>query len=478
MSSWSLKKKLTALIIFVLSLTVISSLGLQIWINSQSLQIINRSGSNFDKIALLKKIQGSFAKEVQEWKNLLIRGADLKDREKYSAAFEEAAEKVLELSGILREKLVDEENQKNLDDFVEQQKKLLLLYTASRDKYMNSTVFDPQASDKELRGKDRQVTEALKKIEENISAISEQDQKKAIGQMKKSLILTLSISILSMIFGGGIGYVFANRLAKVITTVSADLSAGAAQVTQAAAQVSQSAQTLSQSSIEQASSLNETVTSLDQLTNMVRLNSENAKTAALLSEKNREVALRGESDLKTLIHSIGSIASDSKKIAEITTVIDDIAFQTNLLALNAAVEAARAGEQGKGFSVVAEAVRGLALRSAESAKNISELINGSVDKISLGNRQAEKAGHVLTEIVESIQKVAALNKEISTASESQASGLVQIGTAITQLEQVTQSNSAASEESAAASEELTAQAESVQGVVKVLSKIVSGRTAL
>ena len=145
--------------------------------------------------------------------------------------------------------------------------------------------------------------------------------------------------------------------------------------------------------------------------------------------------------------------------------------------MNASVEAARAGEQGRGFAVVAEAVRNLAARSAESAKSINALISESVEKISTGVRQASEGGETLTEIVKSIKKVSDLNLEIATASEEQSNGIVQIGKAMNQLDQVTQENAAASEESAAASEELSAQTNTLRESVVILEQVVSGKAS-
>jgi methyl-accepting chemotaxis protein len=250
------------------------------------------------------------------------------------------------------------------------------------------------------------------------------------------------------------------------------LAQGAEQVSDAASQISASAQTLSESSTHQASSLEETVATMEELTAMVKLNSDNARQAAELSVQTRDVALKGENQIQNLIKSIEVISSDSKKIAEITSVIDDIAFQTNLLALNASVEAARAGEQGKGFAVVADAVRSLAQRSAQSAKDISSLISSSVERIDNGAVQAQQSGEVLAEIVTSVKKVSELNSEISAASQEQSNGILQIGKAMNQLDQITQANAAASEESASASEELSAQAGVLRGNVVSLVQIV------
>lgn len=283
------------------------------------------------------------------------------------------------------------------------------------------------------------------------------------------------IFILSGIIGGlAIGTFVALSLSKVIYKVAQDLEKEAYQFRGTADTISRSSMTLSQATSEQAASLEETVATMEELSSMVKVNTENAKQAASLASLTREAALKGEVEIKNLIESIQSVSMDSKKIAEITNVIDDIAFQTNLLALNAAVEAARAGEQGKGFAVVADAVRSLAQRSADSAKDIAKLINSSVEKIAKSGEQASYSGEVLSEIVSSVKKVADINKEISSASEEQAHGIVQISQAMNQLDQVTQKNAESSQKSADSAHDLTEQSEILLKNVSTLNEVVAG----
>jgi len=234
-------------------------------------------------------------------------------------------------------------------------------------------------------------------------------------------------------------------------------------------------QSLSQSSSASAASLEETVASLEEMTSMVKMNSDNAKQAAALSAASSEAAVQGEKEMSELIASMSEISDSSKKIEEIINVIDDIAFQTNLLALNAAVEAARAGEQGKGFAVVAEAVRSLAQRSAEAAKDITSLIQESVAKIERGTHKADKSGEVLKNIVVSVKKVADLNTEIATASEEQSTGIGQISKAMNQLDQSVQSNAASSEEIAGTAEEIKRQSDVMRDVVLEINTEVNGK---
>lgn len=271
-----------------------------------------------------------------------------------------------------------------------------------------------------------------------------------------------------------VGFIFATYLSKNLTNISGQIAMAANETHSAGNQLSAASQSLSSGSSEAASSLEETVASLEELSGMVKTNADHAKEANSLSQQSRESAELGEKEIARLIQSMSGIAAGSKKIEEITGVIDDIAFQTNLLALNAAVEAARAGDQGKGFAVVAEAVRNLAQRSAIAAKDIASLIGDNVQKSEDGAKIAETSATVLNAIVTNVKKVADLNQEISIASQEQASGIEQISKAMNQLDQATQTNAASSEEVAASSEEMTGQANHLNTLVHDLHTLVHG----
>lgn len=286
--------------------------------------------------------------------------------------------------------------------------------------------------------------------------------------------LSIAMTLASILIGSAIAAFVLTGLSKAIGRVIENLSSGSQQVSEAASQIATSSEQLSEASTEQASSLEETVATIEEMTSMVTGNAANANQASQLSNATSDVATRGEQEIRALVGSMGEITAQSKKIAEIINVIEDIAFQTNLLALNAAVEAARAGEQGKGFAVVAEAVRTLAQKSAEAAKDITDLIRDSVEKIEKGSLQAENGGKVLVEILESVKKVASINAEIAGASGEQANGITQISKAMNQLDQVTQVNAATSEEAAASAEQLSAQAVMLSNVVAELVIAVRG----
>jgi len=229
---------------------------------------------------------------------------------------------------------------------------------------------------------------------------------------------------------------------------------------------------LSSRTEEQASALEQTAASMQELASTVKQNYESGKHASQLAESAASVAVKGGDVVSQVVHTMDAINTSSGRIADIIGVIDGIAFQTNLLALNAAVEAARAGEQGRGFAVVAAEVRNLAGRSAEAAKEIKNLIGASVSNVNDGCKLVEQAGSTMDEIVVHVRRVADLMREITTASQDQASGIDQINQAVGQMDQVTQQNAALVEEAAAAAQSLEHQA---QGLVHAVSVFRLGR---
>jgi methyl-accepting chemotaxis protein len=254
-----------------------------------------------------------------------------------------------------------------------------------------------------------------------------------------------------------------DSLSRVVATVRGNAESVAA----ASAQISQGNADLSQRTEEQASALEETAASMEQLNSTVRQNADNARQANQLAIGASTVAERGGAAVDRVVDTMRGINDSSRRISDIISVIDGIAFQTNILALNAAVEAARAGEQGRGFAVVASEVRSLAQRSAEAAKEIKSLISSSVDQVAQGATLVDEAGSTMREIVESIRRVADIVSEISAASTEQSQGVAQVGEAITQMDRMTQQNAAMVEESAAAAASLKQQAQQLVDTVAV-----------
>ncbi|AWM42153.1 chemotaxis protein [Gemmata obscuriglobus] len=237
------------------------------------------------------------------------------------------------------------------------------------------------------------------------------------------------------------------------------------QLADASTQLSGASEEIASGAQEQASSLEETASSLEEITATVQRNADNAQQARQLAGGSREVAERGRQVVSGAVEAMGEINGSSKKIAEIITTIDEIAFQTNLLALNAAVEAARAGEQGRGFAVVATEVRNLAQRSATAAKEIKSLINDSVKKVDTGTELVNKSGDTLAEIVTSVKRVTDIVTEMAAAGKEQSIGIEQVNKAVSQMDTATQRNASQTEELSATAQSLTDQAAQLRDLV-------------
>ncbi len=254
-------------------------------------------------------------------------------------------------------------------------------------------------------------------------------------------------------------------MAQKVSSTIGEIKNSGREVTNASAEISTSTSDLSQRTEEQAASLEETSAAMEQLSATVKKNAENAQLANTDANNTRDVADRGGKVVAKAVEAMARIEDSSRKISDIIGVIDEIARQTNLLALNAAVEAARAGEAGRGFAVVASEVRSLAQRSSQAAKDIKDLITSSNGQVKDGVELVSKAGESLNEIVESIKKVAAGVSDIANASIEQATGIEQINKALTQMDEVTQQNSALVEENAATAKTLEHQAKAMDDQV-------------
>jgi methyl-accepting chemotaxis protein len=301
----------------------------------------------------------------------------------------------------------------------------------------------------------------------------ERTQSTATAVTKSWITLIIGMAT-ALILGVIVAWLLIRGIVGPLSSISGVLSEEARNVDDTSAQLSNTSQLVAEGNSKNATALEETSASVEELSSMTKRNADNSQQAQQLIRAATDCVSNSETAMGKVLDAMKHIASSGNEIGKIIKTIDDIAFQTNLLALNAAVEAARAGEVGAGFAVVADEVRNLAIRSADAAKNTAELIAQTIDSINLGSSLVQGTSETFQELVEEVKKVSAIVDEVAEASKEQSIGISQINTALIEMDQVTQSNAAISEETASAAASLSNEANVLDGKVQELLKMVYG----
>jgi len=428
-------------------------------------------------VDLARSAQVTFKKQVQEWKDLLLRGLDPAAYDKYLQGFE-TQEKLTQQSLTDLKALLEREHMdtKLVEESLRTHQELGVRYREALKSFSRDKPDSYRIVDSQVKGMDRPATDAIDQIVTQMQKINGDVTRDLETNFHREARQTKWFALAGMIAGVlialALGLQLSRSLSQKLRQTAAALGVGAQQVHTAAGQVSTSSQSLAEGSSEQAASIEETSASLEELSSMTQRNAENAQKATVLAKETRTAADKGATDMQAMTAAMDAIKSSSDETAKIIKTIDEIAFQTNILALNAAVEAARAGEAGMGFAVVADEVRNLAQRSAQAARETTAKIENSLARTAQGVEISDKVAAALNEITGKVREVDELIVEVASASREQTQGITQINTAVGQMDKVTQGNAANAEESAAAAQELNAQATIMRQSVVALLQMV------
>ncbi len=484
--------------LFAVSVSVIALN--RVYASIQDLDRISRE--DFQVQEQILRAEGTFKQQVQEWKNVLLRGRDAAALEKYWGQFLKMEKDTSESVREARSGSAHDDVRVLLEKFLAAHRTAGELYRKGLESFKESKG-DPFAADKLVEGIDRAPTQILLEAGQKAEDLGGKAVVTSVQSAERAYRLAIAAIVVSMLaalvglwlfmrkavlapirdameFAERIaqgdltaqlragGNDEAGRLLKMLGRMRGSLGevvsqvrSAAEQVVTASSQVSAGTTDLSQRTEEQASSLEETAASMEELASTVRQNADNARQADELARNASKRAEQGGAEVIRVVTTMTEISDSAKRITDIVSVIDSIAFQTNILALNAAVEAARAGEQGRGFAVVASEVRSLAQRSANAAKEIKELIGQSVQKVGNGTALVEQAGETIQALVIDVKRVSELMGQIAEASAEQSRGVQQVNKTVTEMDKVVQQNASAVQESAAAAEGMRQQAESL-----------------
>jgi methyl-accepting chemotaxis protein len=413
-------------------------------------------------------MQLTFKKQVQEWKDILLRGYEAPALQKYSDAFHKQEKAVVQIASELTVTLADNDARAVIDQFISAHQKMSGKYAAALKVFSESSGQNPRAADKLVKGMDRAPTDLVDKLVDLLGRRSEELRRSTRNE--SILLASATLVVIALIVAFSV--VVTRRINTVLRNAARELGESAEEISSAAAQVSASSQALAQGANQQASSLSQMSASSTSINSTTLSNSRSSQSAAaIVTEVEQRVAV-AEQHVGHMLGSMQGILESSGKISQIIQTIDGIAFQTNILALNAAVEAARAGEAGMGFAVVADEVRNLAQRSSEAARNTATLIEESIGRSKQGYQELERVVADVHDVAASAAKVETLIEEVKVGTQEEALGVKQIFDAIVQLEQVTQAAAASSQETASTSEELAAESEAMKQIVRKLRALV------